>query len=86
MRTTTWVPWKHDEKFTGAIEYFNNEASDILFAVPLAASVGSAGGTQIVNIADVNRYTVDIADSNGILLDNTLLDTTPGAVLPPFEL
>lgn len=44
----------YDEKFTGAIEYFNNEASDILFAVPLPASVGSAGGTQIVNIADVN--------------------------------
>ena len=41
---------------------------------------------KLVNIADVNRYTVDIADSNGILLDNTLLDTTPGAVLPPFEL
>ena len=45
----------YDEKFTGAIEYFNNEASDILFQVPLPASVGSAGGgTQTVNIADVN--------------------------------
>jgi len=44
----------YDEKFTGAIEYFNNEASDILFSVPLPASVGSAGGTQTVNIADVN--------------------------------
>ena len=41
---------------------------------------------KLVNIADVNRYTVDLADSNGVLLDNTLLDTTPGAVLPPFEL
>lgn len=44
----------YDEKFTGAIEYFNNKASDILFSVPLPASVGSAGGTQTVNIADVN--------------------------------
>ncbi|UUF13828.1 MULTISPECIES: SusC/RagA family TonB-linked outer membrane protein [Flavobacterium] len=43
-----------DEKFTGSFEYFNNKSSDILFAVPLAASVGSAGGgTQIQNIADV---------------------------------
>ncbi|TRX27912.1 TonB-dependent receptor [Flavobacterium franklandianum] len=44
----------YDEKFTGAIEYFNNKASDILFQVPLPASVGSANGTQTVNIADVN--------------------------------
>ncbi|MWB93119.1 SusC/RagA family TonB-linked outer membrane protein [Flavobacterium sp. GA093] len=43
-----------DEKFTGSIEYFNNKSSDILFAVPLAASTGSPGGTQIQNIADVN--------------------------------
>lgn len=43
-----------DEKFTGSFEYFNNKSSDILFAVPLAASVGSAGGgTQLQNIADV---------------------------------
>jgi TonB-linked SusC/RagA family outer membrane protein len=43
-----------DEKFTGSLEYFNNKSSDILFAVPLPASVGSAGGgTQIQNIADV---------------------------------
>ncbi|MDR7211752.1 TonB-dependent receptor [Flavobacterium piscis] len=42
-----------DEKFTGSIEYFNNKSSDILFAVPLAASTGSPGGTQIRNIADV---------------------------------
>jgi TonB-dependent starch-binding outer membrane protein SusC len=42
-----------DEKFTGSVEYFNNKASDILFAVPLAASTGSPGGTQIQNIADV---------------------------------
>lgn len=43
-----------DEQFTGAFEYFNNKSSDILFAVPLPASVGSAGGgTQIQNIADV---------------------------------
>ncbi|MEN2398737.1 TonB-dependent receptor [Flavobacterium sp. MC2016-06] len=43
-----------DDKFTGSFEYFNNKSSDILFAVPLPASVGSAGGgTQIQNIADV---------------------------------
>jgi len=43
-----------DEKFTGAFEYFNNKSSDVLFAVPLPASVGSAGGgTQLQNIADV---------------------------------
>lgn len=42
-----------DEKFTGSLEYFNNKASDILFAVPLATSTGSPGGTQIQNIADV---------------------------------
>lgn len=44
----------YDEKFTGTIEYFNNKSSDILFSVPLPASVGSADGTQTVNIADVN--------------------------------
>jgi TonB-dependent starch-binding outer membrane protein SusC len=42
-----------DEQFTGAFEYFNNKSSDILFAVPLPASVGSASGTQLQNIADV---------------------------------
>lgn len=42
-----------DEKITGSVEYFNNKSSDILFAVPLAASTGSPGGTQIQNIADV---------------------------------
>lgn len=42
-----------DEKFTGSIEYFNNKSSDILFAVPLPASTGSPGGTQIQNVADV---------------------------------
>ncbi|QGK73848.1 TonB-dependent receptor [Flavobacterium sp. SLB02] len=43
-----------EDKFTGSFEYFNNKSSDILFAVPLAASVGSAGGgTQIQNVADV---------------------------------
>ncbi|MBO9586574.1 MAG: TonB-dependent receptor [Flavobacterium sp.] len=43
-----------DDALTGSFEYFNNKSSDILFAVPLAASVGSAGGgTQIQNIADV---------------------------------
>jgi len=43
-----------EDKFTGSFEYFNNKSSDILFAVPLPASVGSAGGgTQIQNVADV---------------------------------
>ncbi|MFB9108678.1 SusC/RagA family TonB-linked outer membrane protein [Flavobacterium gyeonganense] len=42
-----------DETITGSVEYFNNKSSDILFAVPLAASTGSPGGTQIRNIADV---------------------------------
>ena len=43
-----------EDKFTGTLEYFNNKSSDILFAVPLPASVGSAGGgTQIQNVADV---------------------------------
>ncbi|MDR7369935.1 TonB-dependent receptor [Flavobacterium aquidurense] len=42
-----------DEKFTGSFEYFNNKGSDILFAVPLPASVGSAGGgTQTQNVAN----------------------------------
>jgi TonB-linked SusC/RagA family outer membrane protein len=41
-----------DEKFTGTLEYYNNKASDILFAVPLPASVGSVSGTQYQNIAD----------------------------------
>jgi TonB-dependent starch-binding outer membrane protein SusC len=41
-----------DEKFTGSFEYYNNTASDILFAVPLPASVGSISGTQYQNIAD----------------------------------
>ncbi|MCI9845445.1 TonB-dependent receptor [Flavobacterium pectinovorum] len=53
-----------DEKFTGSFEYFNNKSSDILFAVPLAASVGSAGGgTQIQNIADVkvNGYELSLS-------------------------
>jgi TonB-linked SusC/RagA family outer membrane protein len=53
-----------DEKFTGSFEYFNNKSSDILFAVPLPASVGSAGGgTQVQNIADVkvSGYEVTLA-------------------------
>ena len=43
----------YEEKFTGSIEYFNNKASDILFPVPLPASLGSPAGTQLQNIADV---------------------------------
>lgn len=41
---------------------------------------------KVVNIADIDRYTIDLASNSGILSDNTILDTTPGAVLPPFEL
>jgi len=51
-----------DEQFTGSFEYFNNKSSDILFAVPLPASVGSAGGgTQIQNIADVNVHGFEVS-------------------------
>ena len=41
---------------------------------------------KVVNIADIDKYTIDLAANGGVLLDNTILDTTPGAVLPPFEL
>ncbi|MCD0468768.1 TonB-dependent receptor [Flavobacterium sp. JAS] len=51
-----------DDKFTGTLEYFNNKSSDILFAVPLPASVGSAGGgTQIQNVADVKVHGFEIS-------------------------
>ncbi|KAF2514861.1 SusC/RagA family TonB-linked outer membrane protein [Flavobacterium foetidum] len=53
-----------DDAFTGSFEYFNSKSSDILFAVPLSASVGSAGGgTQIQNIADVkvSGYEITLA-------------------------
>ena len=43
-----------DEKITGSVEYFNNTAKDILFNVPLAASLGSASGSKFQNIAAVN--------------------------------
>lgn len=43
-----------DEKITGTFEYFNNTAKDILFNVPLAASLGSASGSKYQNIASVN--------------------------------
>jgi TonB-linked SusC/RagA family outer membrane protein len=51
-----------DDKFTGSFEYFNNKASDILFAVPLPASVGSPDGTQLQNIADtkVSGYEISL--------------------------
>jgi TonB-linked SusC/RagA family outer membrane protein len=42
-----------DEKFTGSFEYFNNRSSDVLFRVPLAASVGSLAGFQFQNGADI---------------------------------
>ncbi|MGO4771711.1 SusC/RagA family TonB-linked outer membrane protein [Flavobacterium sp. W22_SRS_FK3] len=42
-----------DEKFTGSLEYFNNKSSDVLFRIPLAASLGSISGSQLQNIADV---------------------------------
>ena len=43
-----------DEKFTGSFEYFNNKSSDILFRVPIALSLGTPGGTQLQNVADVD--------------------------------
>lgn len=42
-----------DEAFTGSVEYFNNISTDILYRVPLAASVGVPGGTQFQNVADM---------------------------------
>ncbi|MHC0442570.1 SusC/RagA family TonB-linked outer membrane protein [Flavobacterium sp. 3-210] len=51
-----------DEKFTGSFEYFNNKGSDILFAVPLPASVGSAGGgTQTQNIANTKVHGFELS-------------------------
>ena len=58
-----------DEKFTGSLEYFNNKSTDILFAVPLPASVGAAGGgTQLQNIADlkVTGYEVSLGYNDRI--------------------
>ena len=50
-----------DEQFTAAFEVYNTKSSDILFAVPLPASVGSAGGgTQIQNIADAKTNGFEI--------------------------
>lgn len=50
-----------DEQFTAAFEVFNTKATDILFAVPLPASVGSAGGgTQLQNIADAKTNGFEI--------------------------
>ena len=58
-----------DEKFTGSFEYFSNKATDILFAVPLPASVGSISGTQYQNIADTKssgyEVTLGYNDRNG---------------------
>ena len=44
-----------EEKFTGSIEYFSNTASDILFNVPLPASVGMGSGFQYQNIASTKN-------------------------------
>ena len=49
-----------DERFTGAFEYFNSKTSDILLPVPLPASVGSADGVQIQNIADMKVHGFEI--------------------------
>ncbi|WP_245891572.1 SusC/RagA family TonB-linked outer membrane protein [Flavobacterium faecale] len=49
-----------DNKLTGSIEYFNNISSDILFAVPLDPSLGSAGGTQVRNIASVQTQGTEL--------------------------
>lgn len=43
-----------NEKITGSFEYFNNEAKDILFNVPLPLSVGSFNDNITKNIASVN--------------------------------
>jgi TonB-linked SusC/RagA family outer membrane protein len=56
-----------DEKITGSVEYYKNTAKDILFNVPLPASVGSPGGSQFQNIASV--------DSNGFELSLGYNDT-----------
>lgn len=45
-----------DEAFTGSVEYFNNISTDILYRVPLAASVGVPGGTQFQNVADMKTH------------------------------
>ncbi|WP_254423296.1 TonB-dependent receptor [Flavobacterium sp. A45] len=49
-----------EEKFTGSFEYFSNKGTDILFAVPLPASVGSPAGTQTQNIADMKTKGFEI--------------------------
>jgi len=50
-----------DDKFTAAVEVYNTKANDILFAVPLPASVGSAGGgTQIQNVANAETKGFEI--------------------------
>ena len=49
-----------DEQFTAAFEVFNTKATDILFNVPLPASVGSSEGSQLQNIADVNTNGFEI--------------------------
>jgi len=49
-----------DEKLTAAFEVFTTKARDILFDVPLAASVGSVGGFQTQNVADVKTNGFEI--------------------------
>lgn len=44
-----------EEKFTGSIEYYSNTANDILFNVPLPASVGMGSGFQYQNIASTKN-------------------------------
>ena len=50
-----------DEAFTGSVEYFNNISSDILFRVPLPASVGVPGGTQFQNVADMKTHGFEVS-------------------------
>ncbi|MFP9097826.1 SusC/RagA family TonB-linked outer membrane protein [Flavobacterium sp. RHBU_24] len=49
-----------DEQFTAAFEIFNTKAEDILFNVPLPASVGSLTGFQTQNIADAKTNGFEI--------------------------
>lgn len=49
-----------DEQFTGSVEYFTNQATDILFNVPLPASSGIGTLNQFQNIAAVDSRGYEI--------------------------
>ncbi len=50
-----------NEQFTGSFEYFNNKATDILFRVPLPASVGIGDGFQTQNVADMKGSGIEVS-------------------------